>query len=139
MSLSARLPDSKTRFRDKPSSSSPSPYSSHKQRYRKLISNSNLYALGRRGIWERRRGHRAHIWGSDGGKIMLLAHTAGAEVVISVADNGCGIAPEDSPHIFEKFHWGQTAALSMPLLLISGARSNPSPPTISATVSSDPL
>ena len=38
-----------------------------------------------------------------GGRIRLAAHRAGAEVVISVTDNGVGIAAESMPRIFEMF------------------------------------
>jgi len=37
------------------------------------------------------------------GEITLRAHRAGDEVVIEVADTGSGIAPEDLPHVFNRF------------------------------------
>jgi signal transduction histidine kinase len=37
------------------------------------------------------------------GKVIIAAHTAGQRMVISIHDNGIGIAPEDMPHMFEKF------------------------------------
>jgi signal transduction histidine kinase len=38
-----------------------------------------------------------------GGKITLSAAAAGDQVILSVADTGCGIPPEHLPHVFEKF------------------------------------
>ncbi len=37
------------------------------------------------------------------GSIRLMAELAGAETLISVRDNGIGIAPEQLPHVFEMF------------------------------------
>ena len=45
----------------------------------------------------------------DGGHIRVSAHEAGDEVLISVADNGRGIPPEDMPVLFDKFHRGRPA------------------------------
>jgi two-component system sensor histidine kinase BaeS len=41
-----------------------------------------------------------------GGRIVLSAHTAGKELILSVQDNGNGIAPQDLPHLFERFYKG---------------------------------
>jgi signal transduction histidine kinase len=38
-----------------------------------------------------------------GGKIMVTAQQAGNTVQISVADTGEGLAPQDLPHVFERF------------------------------------
>ncbi|HWT03942.1 MAG TPA: ATP-binding protein [Pyrinomonadaceae bacterium] len=48
----------------------------------------------------------------EGGRIILSAkHADESEVAITVADTGCGILPEDAPHVFEKFYRGRPAAV----------------------------
>jgi signal transduction histidine kinase len=49
---------------------------------------------------------------ADCGEIVLSAHGNGNEIVISVADNGRGIPPEDMPVLFDKFHRGKPAPQS---------------------------
>ncbi|MCA1849893.1 MAG: ATP-binding protein, partial [Acidobacteria bacterium] len=49
----------------------------------------------------------------EGGHISVWAHRGGeGEVAISISDTGCGILPEDVPHVFEKFYRGRPAAAS---------------------------
>ncbi len=50
----------------------------------------------------------------DGGRVTLSAYADGDEVVVSVADTGCGIRAEDIPHVFEKFYRGRPAAARGP-------------------------
>jgi two-component system sensor histidine kinase BaeS len=35
--------------------------------------------------------------------VTLGAHADGSDVVLEVADTGAGIAPEDVPHVFDRF------------------------------------
>jgi len=42
----------------------------------------------------------------EGGRIVLGLARSGDEVVITVADNGVGIAPADLPRVFDRFHQG---------------------------------
>ncbi len=47
----------------------------------------------------------------DGGRITVSARADGeGEVALAVTDNGCGVAQEDLPHVFEKFFRGRPAA-----------------------------
>jgi signal transduction histidine kinase len=43
----------------------------------------------------------------EGGSVLVAADLRSADVVISVADTGAGIDPEDQPRIFERFFRGE--------------------------------
>ncbi|NOT48643.1 MAG: HAMP domain-containing protein [Acidobacteria bacterium] len=43
----------------------------------------------------------------ENGAISLAVRQADRRIEIGIADNGCGIDPEDVPHIFEKFYQGR--------------------------------
>lgn len=40
----------------------------------------------------------------SGGRVAVFAETTSDELIVSIADTGCGISPEDLPHITEKFY-----------------------------------
>jgi len=44
------------------------------------------------------------------GTITITVEEAETEIVLKVADQGCGIAPEELPYIFDLFHRGATRA-----------------------------
>ncbi|HSE33663.1 MAG TPA: ATP-binding protein [Pyrinomonadaceae bacterium] len=43
----------------------------------------------------------------DGGRITLSSELEGEDVVIRIADTGCGIEAADVPHVFDKFYRGR--------------------------------
>lgn len=45
----------------------------------------------------------------DEGTLTLISKTIGKTCFITVKDNGCGILPEDRPHVFERFYKGDKA------------------------------
>jgi signal transduction histidine kinase len=46
---------------------------------------------------------------SEGGHIVLSARRESKHIVLSVRDNGAGIAPDALPHIFERFYRGDAS------------------------------
>ena len=50
----------------------------------------------------------------EGGHITVGTYRQGEEeVAITIGDTGCGILPEDIPHVFEKFYRGRPSAASL--------------------------
>lgn len=44
-----------------------------------------------------------------GGRVTVKMERKGDKMVISIADTGCGISPEDLPHIFKTFYQGENS------------------------------
>ena len=44
----------------------------------------------------------------NGGEVSLSVEIKNDRIMLSIADNGSGISPEDLPHIFNRFHKGKT-------------------------------
>ena len=47
-----------------------------------------------------------------GGTVSLSVSESGNQVIVTVADTGCGISPEVGKHIFEKFYQGDASRAS---------------------------
>ena len=44
-----------------------------------------------------------------GGRVLLRQEKDGADVIVTVADTGCGMSTETMKHIFDKFYQGDTS------------------------------
>lgn len=53
-----------------------------------------------------------------GGRVAIIASAADAGVCIEVTDNGCGIAADDLPYVFERFYKGKNSGMGLGLAIV---------------------
>lgn len=55
---------------------------------------------------------------AGGGRVTVVAYQEGEQLVMVIADNGCGIAEADIPHLFERFYKGKNGGLGLGLTIV---------------------